>query len=182
MRSRYGAFLIDILFSLVLCFMGALLVGSAGVEFNAWNAVAVITAYFGLLPATPLQATPGKLSFGIRIVDVHGKQLTVWRSLGRFAASVPSIGLLGLGFVVAAWTARRQAVHDLASGTIVVGLGEVPREAPPPLPLPARIAACLVVVSSAALVYANFEIYHVVMKRQACVAGNAAKAAVCAKQ
>jgi hypothetical protein len=108
LRSRYGAFLIDVLFCLVLWFMGALMVGSVGFEFNRWNGIALLAAYFGLLPATPMQATPGKRAFNIRITDLDGKPLTVARSMARFAASIPSLGFLGLGFVIAAWTRRRQ--------------------------------------------------------------------------
>jgi uncharacterized RDD family membrane protein YckC len=180
LRFRYGAFLIDVLFCLVLWFMGALMVGSVGFEFNRWNGIALLAAYFGLLPATPMQATPGKRAFGVRVVDVHGKPLTPMRSLARFAISVPSIGLLGLGFVVAAWTRRRQALHDLIAGTLVVGLGDVPREAAPPLSWLGRAAVFLVVVSSATVVYANVEIYHAILEREACMRGNAAKAAACA--
>lgn len=180
LRSRYGAFLIDALACVVLWFMGALLVGSVGFEFNRWNGIALVAAYFGLLPATPLQATAGKLAFGIRIVDLGGRRLTLLRSLARFSASVPSLALLGLGFVVAAWTRRRQSAHDLIAGTIVVGAGEIPRGDAPPLAWPARMAAFLVVVTSAAIVYANAEIYHAILKREACMRGNAANAAACA--
>src|SRR5258706_565125 len=81
LTSRYGAFLIDVLFCLVLWFMGALMVGSVGFEFNRWNGIALLVAYFGLLPATPMQATPGKRAFGIKITDLDGKPLTVTRSM-----------------------------------------------------------------------------------------------------
>ena len=178
--SRYGAFLIDVLFCLVLWFMGALMVGSVGLEFNRWNGIALLAAYFGLLPATPLQATPGKRAFNIKITDIEGKPITVARSMARFAASVPSLGFLGLGFVAAAWTRRRQAAHDIAARTLVLEVnaghpGEAPR-----LSWMARIAAGLVVVSSAVAVYANVEIYHAILKREACMRGNAANAAACA--
>jgi uncharacterized RDD family membrane protein YckC len=180
LRSRYGAFLIDVLFCLVLWFMGALMVGSVGFEFNRWNGLALLAAYFGLLPATPLQGTPGKRAFAIRIVDQRGNTLSLMRSLARFATSIPSIGLFGLGFVVAAWTRRRQALHDVIAGTLVVGLGDVPHEPAPPLSWFGRMAALLVVVSSAVAVYANVEIYHAILKREACMRGNAANAAACA--
>ena len=162
-RVRYGAFLIDVLFCLVLWFMGALMVGSVGFEFNRWNGLALLAAYFGLLPATPLQATPGKRAFGIRIVDLRGNTLTVMRAVARFAISVPSLGLLGLGFVVAAWTQRRQALHDVIAGTLVVGLGDVPREAASPLSWFGRVAAILVVVSSAVAIYMSVEVYDAIL-------------------
>jgi len=181
LRSRYGAFLIDVLFCLVLWFMGALMVGSVGFEFNRWNGIALLAAYFGLLPATPMQATPGKRAFNIRITDLDGKPITVARSMARFAASIPSLGFLGLGFVIAAWTRRRQAAHDLVARTLVLEANATNPGEPPKLSWVARIAACLVVVSSAVAVYANVEIYHAILEREACMHGNAAKAADCAR-
>jgi uncharacterized RDD family membrane protein YckC len=180
LRSRYGAFLIDVLACLVLWFMGALLVGSMGFDFNRWNGIALVAAYFGLLPATALQATAGKLAFKIRIVDLDGKRLTVLRSSARFFASIPSLALLGLGFVIAAWSSRRQAAHDIIAGTLVVEVDATNPGPAPKLSWPARIAACLVVVSSAVAVYANLEIYEAILKREACMRGNAANAAMCA--
>jgi len=180
LRARYGAFLIDVLFVLVLWFMGALLMGSVGMEFNRWNGIALAAAYFGLLPATPLQATPGKLAFRIKVTDLEGKGVTIGRSLVRMLAGVPSIGLLGLGFIVAAWTVRRQALHDIAAGTLVLEVNATKPDDPPRLTWMTRIAACLVVVSSAVAVYANVEIHHAILKREACMRGNAANAASCA--
>ena len=174
LRSRYGAFLIDVLFCLVLWFRRAD-GGSVGFEFNRWTGSRLLVAYFGLLPPL-MQATPGKRAFNIRITDLEGKPLTVARSMARLAASIPSLAFLGLGFVVAAWTRRRQAAHDLVARTLVLEANAINPDEPPKLSWTARIAACLVVVSSAVAVYANVEIYHAILKREACMRGNAANA------
>lgn len=182
LRSRYGAFLIDIVFFVVLWFMGALLAGSFGFEFNRWNAIALAAAYFGLLPATAMQGTPGKRACGIRIVDAKGAPIGIVRSLVRFAASVPSIGLFGAGFLPAAWTRRRQALHDLAAGTLVVAMNATLESDAPALSWPARIATCLVVLASALAVCAGVELYRAVLRRDACVAGNLANVSSCATE
>ena len=167
---------------LVLWFMGALLAGSIGTEFNRWNALALLAAYFGLFPATPLQGTPGKRSCSIRITDVHGNRLTVVRSVARFVASVPSIGFFGVGFLPAAWTRRRQALHDLIAGTLVVTInGKVEGDAPP-LSWLARIAACLMVVSSGYFVYLDVQLYQAILRREACVDGKAANVTACVER
>ena len=181
LRSRYGAFFIDVVFFAALWFMGALFAGSFGFEFNRWNAIALLAAYFGLFPATPLQGTPGKRACGIRIVDTNGAQIGVGRSMLRFIASIPSIGLLGIGFVPAAWNSRRQALHDLAAGTVVV---QAPIERldthAPPASLTERIAVCLVVVGAGAVVYFVADIYHTILRKDACVAGKLANVSSCA--
>jgi len=181
LRSRYGAFLIDALFFVVLWYLGALFAGSFGFEFNRWNAIALLAAYFGLFPATPLQATPGKLACGIRIADLDGAPIGIGRSLARFLASVPSIAILGIGLLPAAWNSRRQAFHDLVAGTIVVTANATRIEArAPPLPWFARLGVCLVVLCSAALVYVERELYEVVLRKDACVAGKLANVSSCA--
>lgn len=167
LRSRYGAFMIDALLFLVLWFMGALLAGSIGIDFNRWNAIALAVAYFGLFPATPLQGTPGKRACGIRITDARGGRLTVWRSLARFAASVPSLGAFGVGFLPAAWTRRRQAVHDLIAGTVVLKLDAAAPADAPRLSAFSRIAACAVVGISAYAIYLTVAMYHAVLARDA---------------
>ena len=82
--------------------------------------------------------------------------------------------------MIAAWTSRRQAAHDIIAGTLVVEVDATNPGVAPKLSWPARIAACLVVVSSAVAVYANVELYEAILKREACMRGNAANAAMCA--
>jgi len=167
LRSRYGAFMIDALLFLVLWFLGALLAGSIGMDFNRWNAIALAVAYFGLFPATPFQGTPGKRACGIKITDVRGNRLSVGRSLARFAASVPSLGAFGAGFLPAAWTRRRQALHDLIAGTLVVTLDAAAPAEAPRLSIFARIATCAGVGLSAYAVYLVVAMYHAVLARDA---------------
>lgn len=82
--------------------------------------VLVPVAYFAGLEALPSQATLGKLMLKLKVTDVEGRRLSFWRSLGRSFAKFVSILPAGLGFVPAAFTERRQAVHDMLAGTVVV--------------------------------------------------------------
>ena len=77
----------------------------------------------GAQPATPLQATLGKRMLGLRIADAAGRRIGLVRSFARMVLWVPSIAMAGAGFLLAAFTARRQALHDLAAGTFVVKRG-----------------------------------------------------------
>jgi uncharacterized RDD family membrane protein YckC len=102
--------------------------------------------YLGLLPATPLQATLGKRMVGLRICDRSGKRIGLLRSLLRLVAFVPSIGIAGAGFILAAFTLRRQALHDLAAGTFVVNRGATLEEiaqVPQPVAAMSRIGLVL---------------------------------------
>jgi uncharacterized RDD family membrane protein YckC len=66
------------------------------------------------------QATVGKLMLGLRVRRVHGGHVTFPRAFARNLAEVLCILTLGLGYLIALFTKRRQALHDLLSGTVVV--------------------------------------------------------------
>jgi uncharacterized RDD family membrane protein YckC len=76
--------------------------------------------YFALMESSGWQATLGKRALGLRVTDSTGARIHFGRATGRFFGKMLSGALLGLGFVMAAFTARRQALHDLLAGTLVV--------------------------------------------------------------
>ena len=135
--SRGMAFVLDLVLVNVLHFMVVQLAIALHVGVGNWSLI-VAALYMGLLPATRLQATLGKGMVGLRICDRSGKRIGVLRSLLRLVAWVPSIGFGGLGFIAAAFTPRRQALHDLVAGTFVVNRGATPEEI---AQVPARVSA-----------------------------------------
>lgn len=70
-------------------------------------------------------ATPGKHAFGIVVRAADGSPVPPLKALLR---SVVLVATLGLGLVLAAFTPRKQALHDLAAGTVVVRRGATPDE------------------------------------------------------
>lgn len=89
-----------------------------------------------LMEASPLQATPGKLALELKVTDAEGHRLGPGRALARVVGKVLSVLTLGIGYVMAGATKRRQAWHDRLAGALVVRraagperLAEVP-EAP----------------------------------------------------
>jgi uncharacterized RDD family membrane protein YckC len=69
----------------------------------------------------PRQATWGKQVFGMKVVSADGKRITKMQSVGRFLIKHFMSGLfMMIGFIMAAFTDRKQALHDLAAGTIVI--------------------------------------------------------------
>ena len=67
-----------------------------------------------------MQATPGKLAFGIEVTDLAGARIGLGRAIARYFAVLLSYLTLCIGFALAGWTRRRQALHDLICGTLVV--------------------------------------------------------------
>ena len=77
-------------------------------------------AYYALLESSRWQATPGKLACRLRVTDEAGRRIGLGRALGRNLGKYVSGFLLGIGFLMVAWTRRKQGLHDLMAGTLVV--------------------------------------------------------------
>jgi uncharacterized RDD family membrane protein YckC len=75
--------------------------------------------YFALTEASPWQATLGKKALGLRVTDTAGGRISFARASGRFWSKLLSGFILGIGFVMIAFTERRQGLHDLVAGTLV---------------------------------------------------------------
>jgi uncharacterized RDD family membrane protein YckC len=83
--------------------------------------------YWGLMESSAWQATLGKKALGLLVTDLEGNRITFGRASGRFGAgrlvsAFPYLG--GLYFFIdclcVAFTAKKQAIHDMAAGTLVM--------------------------------------------------------------
>jgi uncharacterized RDD family membrane protein YckC len=77
--------------------------------------------YFAYLESGEKQATWGKQILGIYVTDLAGYRITFARASGRFFAKLIS-GLipLGIGYVMAGFTERKQALHDMIASCLVL--------------------------------------------------------------
>lgn len=80
----------------------------------------VAPAYYAGMESSAHQATFGKMALGIKVVDLRGRRLGLGQALGRWFAAALSYISLGIGFLMAAFTEKKQALHDLIAGTQVV--------------------------------------------------------------
>jgi uncharacterized RDD family membrane protein YckC len=76
--------------------------------------------YFAAFEASPLQATPGKAALGLRVADLGGRRIGLGRSLFRQLMKCAEFVSSGITYVIAAFTARHQALHDIFAGTLVL--------------------------------------------------------------
>jgi uncharacterized RDD family membrane protein YckC len=81
---------------------------------------AVFVAYFALAETSPMGATLGKRLLGMRVTKVDGSRVGIVRSLSRNLLKGLSAALLMIGFAMAGFTKRKQALHDLMTRTLVV--------------------------------------------------------------
>lgn len=80
-------------------------------------------------------STPGKMAFGMRIVDAStGQHPSTGQYVGRYFAYYLSALAIGLGFLWVAFDPRKQGWHDKLAGTVVLRRPrspEVPSFRPP---------------------------------------------------
>lgn len=76
--------------------------------------------YFAWCESSHWQATPGKLVLGLRVTDMRGQRIGFGRASGRFFGKILSGVILDVGFMLAGWTARKQALHDMLANCCVV--------------------------------------------------------------
>ena len=92
-----------------------------GVWFLQW-------LYFALQHSSAHQATVGKRAFGIKVVSLQGERIGLGLATGRWFGSLLSSMVFGIGYLMAAFTVRRQALHDLLASTLVVSRNTTPAD------------------------------------------------------
>ena len=128
---RFVALLIDSLFTSALVALALLVLGLPLVADISdlesrlkMNMIGVVVGwlYYAGFESSPYQATPGKQAMGIFVTDLEGYPIPFARATGRFFGKLLSGLILLLGYIMAAFTPRRQALHDLLAGTLVLKL------------------------------------------------------------
>ncbi|MBL8264031.1 MAG: RDD family protein [Xanthomonadaceae bacterium] len=76
--------------------------------------------YFGWMHSSEHQASLGKMAVGIKVVRTSGERISFARGIGRHFATILSAIILGIGYLMAAFTGRKQALHDIVCDTLVV--------------------------------------------------------------
>jgi len=112
---RVAAYLID---SLILLIPG-LILGLLPI-LGFFLQLAMWATYKMIFEAGERQATPGKRAMGIKVTTLDGERISKGQAVGRYFGSLLSGLILGIGFIMAGFTARRQGLHDMMASTLVV--------------------------------------------------------------
>ena len=75
--------------------------------------------YEALLTSSSMQATLGKLILGLRVTDLQGQRISFGTATIRHFAKYLSGLILGIGYLMVAFTDRKQGLHDMIAGTLV---------------------------------------------------------------
>lgn len=76
--------------------------------------------YFSIMESSKYQATLGKLALGLKVTDMNGKRLDFAKAFLRNIAKIISALLLMIGYIIAGFTEKKQALHDMIASALVV--------------------------------------------------------------
>lgn len=76
--------------------------------------------YFALMESSVKQGTLGKMALGIIVTDMNGNRLSFGRATGRYFGKILSGMILCIGYIMAGFTEKKQALHDMIAGCLVV--------------------------------------------------------------
>ena len=76
--------------------------------------------YHARMQSSPKQATYGKQFMGLKVTGLAGEPISFAQATGRHYAKFLSTFMLMVGFFIAAVTRKKQALHDMVAGTLVI--------------------------------------------------------------
>ena len=72
------------------------------------------------MEASSKQGTLGKMVLGIIVTDEAGNRISFGRATGRYFGKILSSLILLIGYIMIAFTKKKQGLHDLLASTLVV--------------------------------------------------------------
>lgn len=91
------------------------------VLFLALGIIAAAWLYYALMESSASQGTPGKMALGLIVTDMQCQRVSFGRASGRFFAKLIT-GLIpfAIGYIMAGFTAKKQALHDMIASCLVL--------------------------------------------------------------
>ncbi|MBE3578965.1 MAG: RDD family protein [Caldanaerobacter subterraneus] len=125
---RAAAFLLD---NVVLFLLGIVLGATAylffdGVDENILDiflsilGIVISWLYFTILESSELQATIGKRIMKTKVVDMNGNRISFGKANIRYWSKLISAVVLLIGYIMIAFTPKKQGLHDMIAGTLVI--------------------------------------------------------------
>ncbi len=127
---RAAAALIDlVVVGIAILLLALVVVASFEISRDRWGVgdlvywvgnVVLFWLYFAGLESGRRQATLGKRLLRLRVIDLDGEPISFGRATLRHFAKFLSLLPLTAGFLAVAFTPRRQGLHDIIAGCLVL--------------------------------------------------------------
>ncbi len=89
-------------------------------DFSQLILILTAIVYFAMMEASRYQASLGKMALELKVTDARGGRLTLAKALLRNVSKMLSSLPLMAGHIVTAFTKKKQALHDLIAGALVI--------------------------------------------------------------
>lgn len=122
---RFVAWIIDSVLLNVSNFIITTLLGLAGLPPPIQLVIAIVISwiYYAGLESSSSQATLGKMVMKVYVTDLDGHRIGFAQATGRYFGKILSGFILGIGYLMIAFTERHQGLHDKIVGTYVLQRG-----------------------------------------------------------
>jgi uncharacterized RDD family membrane protein YckC len=101
--------------------MGGFFIAALMAYFGAILLIIVaLWLYYALMESSSKQATLGKLALGIVVTDLNGNRISFGRATGRYFGKIVSGMIFAIGYIMAGFTEKKQALHDMIASCLVV--------------------------------------------------------------
>jgi len=98
-----------------------MIAGMAALMGGYWIlAMCIQILYFSFMESSKSQATVGKMALGLIVTDLNGGKLDFSKALVRNLCKIISNFTLLIGYIMAGFTEKGQALHDMIASTLVV--------------------------------------------------------------
>ena len=127
--KRFAAALID---GLITTILGVIVGGffeilygystrtSAGAESLLIVGLLVGWIYFSSFESSNKQATLGKMALGVKVTDLKGHRIGFGKASVRYFGKFLSTLIIFIGYIMVAFTKRKQGLHDIITSCLVV--------------------------------------------------------------
>jgi len=76
--------------------------------------------YFAGMESSEHQGTLGKMALGLIVTDINDQRISFARATGRFFAKIITNYTFLIGYIMAGFTEKKQALHDMIASTLVL--------------------------------------------------------------
>ena len=116
------SFLVAFFVGFIIALMGMEIEEMEGFFIGLYYILAFLSSwfYFTIMQSSKLQATVGKKVCNLVVTDSTGNRISFAKANARFWSKFISAAIFGVGYLMAAFTEKHQALHDMIADTVVL--------------------------------------------------------------
>jgi len=94
---------------------------AVGLVYLSWGLAFILGwLYYAAMESSATRATLGKMALSIAVTNMNGQRVSFGRATGRYFGRVVSGLILCIGYIIIAFTQKKQGLHDIMADCLVV--------------------------------------------------------------